>query len=180
MGSNVDFSVPGQLTVTVDGTPQVVPAAGGLASQSTFYIDPTAWDGTHWHDPAVWAWAASSVFVDLTSEYTYAGNWAFLGNGSNAAYNFDFPTNVWLGSWGHTTAELYSSVGDFWLEDLGNWRYTETWTGTSGPDNGAIIASSRDFAVALASQQVPEPATLALCGIALAGLGAARRMRPTK
>ncbi len=173
MGSLVDYSVPGQLTVTVNGSPQVIPDSNTLPSQYYFVINPTAWDGTHWYDPAVYAWAASSVYVDLGSDYTYKGNWAFLGNGPNLPYNFDFPTNVWLGSWGFTTAELYSSVGQFWLEDVGTWRYTETWTGTAGPDAGASISFSRDFEVTT----VPEPASMTLLGLGLAGAFFAARKR---
>jgi hypothetical protein len=170
MGSNVDYSVPGQLTVTVNGSPAVIPDTNALPSQSVFVINPNVWDGTHWHDPSVWAWAASSVNVALDSTYAYTGHWDFLGNGSNPAYGFDFPSDTWDGAWGFTVAELYSSVGDFWLEDAGNWRYTETWTGTSGSDRGASITATRDFAV-----QVPEPTSLALVGLALFVIAANRR-----
>jgi len=172
MGSSVDYSVPGQLTVTVDGNPALIPDSNTLPSQSNFKIHPTVWDGSHWYDPNVYAWAASSVNVDVNSDYAYKGTWAFLGNGPNPAYSFDFPTNVWLGSWGFPIAELYSSVGQFWLEDAGNWQYTETWTGTAGADLGAVITSTRDFTVS-----VPEPASLTLLALGLAGLGFSRRNR---
>lgn len=177
MGSFVDATVLGQFTVTVNGSPQLIPDSNTLPSQSIFTYDPiVCCSSGHLYDPSVAAWAASSVNVDLGSDYTYKGNWAFLGNGPNPAYNFDFPMNVWLGSWGFPIAELYSSVTDFWFEDAGNWQYTETWTGTAGPDNGASITFTRDFAVALPAV-VPEPASIALLGIGLAALGFSRRRR---
>ena len=176
MGSNVDFSAPGQLTVTVNGNPAVIPDSNTLPSQSIFTYNPTTFGNGHFFDPTMSVWAASSVNVDLGSDYIYTGNWAFLGNGQNAAYSFDWPTNVWLGSWGHTVAELYNSVTEFWLEDAGNWQYTETWTGTSGNDAGVSITGTQFFTVALPSQ-VPEPASLALLGLGLAGLGFCRRKK---
>jgi hypothetical protein len=166
MGTNVDTSVPGQFTVTVNGSNVVIPDTNTLPSQSVFIINPTSWNGSHFYDPNVLAYAVSSVNVSLDSDYSYMGNWAFLGNGGNPAYNFDFPTNVWMGSWGFTIAELYSSVGEFWPEDVGNWQYTETWTGTSGSDLGVVISSTRDFEI----RAVPEPGTMMLLGSGLVGL----------
>jgi hypothetical protein len=165
VGTNVVDNGNGSLTVTVNGSPAIIPDSNTLLSQSVITINPTVWDGiSHFYDPASLTGAGSSVNVDTASTYSYSFSWDFLGGPipPNAPYTAFSYTNTWSDPT-FTIAEVWSMIGGFWLQDVGNWQYTESWTGTGGPDAGAFITSTRDFAVA-----IPEPETYAML---LAGLG---------
>lgn len=176
LGTNVDYSMPGQLTVTTNTGNITIPNNGAQTGQTFFQINPTVWNGSHFYDPNVWVWAASGVNTDLQSTYRYVGNWSFLGNGLNLPYSIEFPHPTVWGGPGYAIEMLYSSIGEFWLEDVGMWQYTEAWTGISGPDLGATLGFTRNFEIST-SAQIPEPASLALFGLALAGLAVARRRK---
>jgi hypothetical protein len=130
-------------------------------SMTEFLINPNVWDGAHWYDPNVNVFSGSGVNLDSTATYSYTGVFSFLGSGpydvvAAANANFSEPSGFIM---------LNAGVGGFWREDIGPWKYTETWTDNA---TGASITSSCNFNV------VPNPAAL-WGGLSLIGLIAIRR-----
>jgi hypothetical protein len=134
----------------------------GLPGVTTFYYNPNVWDGAHWSDPVVWAYSGSGVYLDSGHTYSYTGAWDFLGSPGYSPYTAFTAANP-----NFSTTEnfimLQSGIGVFWLEDAGNWRYTETWTDNA---TSATITSARDFTLA----PVPLPGALVLLGAGLVRL----------
>jgi hypothetical protein len=159
MGVNVDASVPGQLTIDTNPVLITIPQYNGPdPSMTVFVYNPVVCCSSGYlYDPSMYVWAASAVNVDPSSTYQYTGVWSFLGTPGNPAYDITFPQDTW-GASAFSVAELYSSVGQFWDIDAGPWRYTETWTGTGGLDQGASITSTRDFELV----PTPEPTSVLL------------------
>jgi hypothetical protein len=139
----------------------------GSPSVTTFYYNPTVWDGTHWSDPTVYAYSGSGVNLNAGNTYSYTGVYDFLGTPGNLAYSVTAASATGFdGSVGFIM--LNTGVGQFWLEDAGSWKYTETWTEN---ETGLSITSVREFDVT----PVPLPAAVWLLGTGLVGLFGIRR-----
>lgn len=132
----------------------------GDPSVSTFVFDPNVWDGSHWIDEEMEIHSGSGINVTAGHSYTYERTYSFCEPGS--AYNL-------------TATGGYNAIFDFvmfqsilyslWLEDAGDWTYTETWTDN---DTGESISAYKEFELVNVPgsglTSVPEPATLALLG----------------
>lgn len=131
----------------------------GSPSMTTFVINPDTYTGGHWTDLVAKIATGSGINVDDGHNYHWTTEFTYLGT-LQPSYSI-------------TSSGDYTAVGNFvmlygdealtglWAEDVGNWRYVETWTDLA--PGGATISSTCLFQVA-----VPEPGTLTL--LALAGL----------
>lgn len=136
----------------------------GSPSMTTFWINPNQLIGGHWTDTATKILSGSGVYTDAVP-VSYRGIWSFLGNGPNAPYSLTaasadgvtFPSDFIM---------LQNGLENMWLEDAGDWTYTEKWWHTSDPNTS--ISYTANFRVVA----VPEPVFFqfgALMG--LSGLG---------
>jgi hypothetical protein len=136
----------------------------GSPSMTQFVINPTVWSGTHWYDPTVSVYSGSGVYLDPLATYHYTGTYSFLGTPGNPAYDLLVAENASF-SEDSGFIMLITGVGDFWLEDVGSWKYTETWM-----DNATLqsITSIRPFEVV--AVPVPGAVLLGLLGLSAAGV----------
>ncbi len=132
----------------------------GSPSMTQFSINPTVWDGAHWYDPDVFVYSGSGVNLDPAMTYHYTGVYTYLGPNSSysvlAAEDTDFSEESGF-------VMLVTGVGQFWLEDIGNWQYIETWTENG---TGLSISATTDFAVV----PVPAAVLLGMLGLGVAGV----------
>ena len=137
----------------------------GSPSMTEFTYNPNVWNDPYWYDPNVWVYSGSGVYGTGVAHYTGVYTFNPGGDGTYdvlaAEADYDFGAT-------ESFIMLNTGVGEFWLEDAGSWRYTETW------GQGSDITSTSDFEVTV----VPEPAGLLALATGLTSLvGLAIRRR---
>lgn len=144
----------------------------GLPSQPIFQLDGTAWAGS--------AVTGSGTF-DITFQWSYLGPNPAITAPNTTQVMDEGLSNVAGAVLNHSN---YYTFNDFPILDAGLWTYTETWTNIS--NRADFITASTPFCVNgpaqgvtcnSATSVVPEPGSLALLGLGLAGLASARRKK---
>lgn len=166
----------GNWTTTLTG-----PGVGSvdISSAPTSVSLTSADDG----DPSAFGHAASS-FVDFTIVVTAAGtisfDWAyesfdtFFGPAFDPFFYLRNGSPTQLSPFSGSTDSGSESV-DVWVGDSFGFRI-ESFDGLDGPAEATIS----NFNFTAANGSVPEPASLALLGLGLAGLGAMRRRKAVR
>lgn len=132
------------------GQPAATPPLGGLAQHvvSASGADPDG-DGIYFYSAA---WNPTDIFVD--KNFTY---WFSVANATGATWTWAIGQPPSVGSEQYL-ADVSTGIGPNGGPHFGPWK--------------ATTPETQDFAFRV---HVPEPATLALMGLGLAGIGFARR-----
>ena len=137
----------------------------GSPSMTEFVINPDTYEGGHWVDKVTKIAFGSGINVEQGHDYTFTETWNFLESGS------EYTVGPFTGNYAAGTNEFVmlhndNGLSELWLEDIGSWSYTQTWT-----DDGttAFITDTSFFEV------VPEPATIGL--LSFGALSLFRRKR---
>lgn len=115
--------------------------------------------------------------VDSTLTLTFGANVNAIGANffaTNISDDFQVAAMTILLSDGSVTTFTPTSLGDSYRGFVSDVAITSL-TLTAGPNNRGFYAGLDDLTVGAVPQQLPEPASLALAGLALAGLAATRR-----
>lgn len=194
--SGYDFTIAAQPVVF-----SVPPSPSSLQVLGTF---------THQNFPITAGTSISGIKLKLTADVTINGNPTLVGKTFNYAFDHwettnnanpcadggsvtpNVPTNVnrngcadrVIANWAAESqdflvgSEVYTlNINGFSLTADGANPFTSFWTAESERNNAYLLAS-----VALRSEveQVPEPGSIALAGLALAGLAVSRRSKAVK
>jgi hypothetical protein len=131
----------------------------GSPSMELFVINPNTWEGGHWVDKVTQIHAGSGINVDPGHTYDWTRVWTYLGPGGSYSMTngteYYAPTQA---EGGDGFVMLKGYIYDLWLEDIGQWQLTETWTDQAGGE-GSFISSTNYFTV------IPEPATICMLGL---------------
>jgi PEP-CTERM motif len=115
--------------------------------------------------------------VDESVTLTFGANVYAIGANffaTDIADDFQVAAMTILLSDGSVTTFTPTSLGDSYRGFVSDVAITSL-TLTAGPNNRGFYAGLDDLTVGAVPQQLPEPASLALAGLALAGLAAVRR-----
>jgi len=137
----------------------------GSPSMTEFWINPNVFENGHWTDKTARIAHGSGINVTQGTVYTWTADWYFLGTPGNDPYHV---TDTAAYTATESFVMLQGSLVDLWAEDVGKWRYTETWT-----DGTNTICSVRDFDV----KAVPEPMSIFLGIMGLGSVAGFRRLR---
>ena len=162
----------GQVTIPHVNLPGDLLYGVGLPGVSQFYFNPDTFTGGHWTDTVTTVAMGSGVYLNAGTTYTWTSTWSFLGTPGNSAYNL---TDTGIYDQGQTYVMLMSYINNFWLEDAGNWQYTQGWT-----DNASGGLSITSTPVDFTLTAVPLPPTALLLAPGLLGLGLLRLRKRTK
>ena len=166
-------------TTSVTGTVEIDPLGG-----PTEFTDP-ANPGFCVGPPVACAFGAgmsgSFAFADVTPNLSTI-TFTFFGSTLGATGTFAIDLGNFVTTDGSTIASVTYSSGNLLAGDFTSviWDGTNAlFTGTTAADFDAIGGQSVVFNVAMEPAAIPEPATLTLLGLGLAGIGA-RRWRQRK
>ena len=140
----------------------------GSPSMTVFSINPNQWIGGHWTDPDSEIATGSGVYLTPGNLYHWKQEFTYLGS-RQPSYSIVYEDDYFADPAEGGFVMLFGddALVDLWVEDIGLWNYTETWTERSNTASpSAFLQYSTDFTV------VPVPGTflLGFLGLGAAGL----------